>query len=137
VSLPFDPTGVRILVPVTVRGPLRTHTFGFALDTGSNRTTLRPQLMRMLGFDLAAPIQVDRFRSVTGSGRAGAFVAPIISALGVTHTDFVLYAQELSAGLTIDGLLGLDFLRGRTVTLDFVRGQITLGPPRRWWAFWR
>jgi len=122
---------------VTIHGPRKTHEFGFALDTGSNRTTLRPHLMRMLGFDLTNPVRLDRFRSVTGGGQAGAFVAPQVTALGVTHTDFMLHAQKLSAGLTIDGLLGLDFLRGRVLTLDFVRGRIALRPPRPWWAFWR
>jgi hypothetical protein len=124
---PFNPNSVRVLVPVTVRGPRKTHEFGFALDTGSNRTTLRPELMRLLGFDLTNPVQVDRFRSVTGRGEAGAFVAPFVSAPGVTHNNFVIHAQALSTGLTVDGLLGLDFARGR----------IALRPPRAWWAFWR
>lgn len=135
--VPFNPNSVRILVPVTVHGPRNAHEFGFALDTGSNRTTLRPHLMRLLGFDLTNPVQVDRDRSVTGSGQAGAFIAPLVSALGVSHTNFLLHAQNLSTGITVDGLLGLDFLRGRVLTLDFSRGRIALRPPRRWWAFWR
>ncbi len=132
---PFDPNDIRVRVAVVIRGPEANHRFAFALDTGSNRTTLRPHLMRMLGFDLTKPVQIDRFRSVTGGGKAGAFVAPLVSALGVTHTDFILHAQELSTGLTIDGLLGLDFLRGRVLTLDFARGRIDLCPPGPWWAF--
>jgi hypothetical protein len=92
--------------------------------------------MRLLGFDLANPIQVDRYRGVVGGGRAPAFIAPLVSALGVTHTNFVLHSQPLNVAVTVDGLLGLDFVRGRTLTLDFVRGRIALRPPRPWWAFW-
>jgi predicted aspartyl protease len=136
VSAPFDPNARRVLVPVTVRGPRATHRFGFALDTGASRTTLRPELLRLLGFDLANPVAVRDFRGVTGGGRAPSFVAEAVTALGVTLTRFEIHAVSPSASVTIDGLLGLDFLRGRVLTLDFARGRMALRRPR-WWAFWR
>lgn len=51
-------------------------------------------------------------------------------------TEFVVAAHDLPLGVEADGLLGLDFFRGFVLTLDFVRGRITLAP-KHWWQFWR
>ena len=49
-----------------------------------------------------------------------------IAALGVERMNFPLIAHTLPPSASIDGLLGLDFLRGCRLTVDFRTGRITL-----------
>jgi hypothetical protein len=37
--------------------------------------------------------------------------------------------------VTVYGLLGLDFRRGRVLTLNFARGRVGLRGPRAWWPW--
>jgi hypothetical protein len=48
------------------------------------------------------------------------------SALGQHRIGLPVLAHTLPPAAGIDGLLGLDFLRGTILTLDFKAGQITL-----------
>lgn len=76
-----------------------------------------------------------RFRSATGGGSAPTVRLRQLLALGVTHTDFPIVAYDPPPAVTADGLLGLDFLRGRVLTLDFARGRVGLRQPRKWWPW--
>ena len=49
-----------------------------------------------------------------------------IAVLGVERTDFLVLCHALPPGLGVDGLLGLDFLRGRSLSIDFRNGTVTL-----------
>jgi hypothetical protein len=64
----------------------------------------------------------------TGSG---AVFVPRLSvsrfrALGQERTAFPVLAHTLPPGTGVDGVLGLDFLRGFALTIDFRTGQIDL-----------
>lgn len=48
------------------------------------------------------------------------------SALGQHRLGLSVLAHGLPATTGIDGLLGLDFLRGSVLTIDFLQGQIGL-----------
>ena len=37
-------------------------------------------------------------------------------------------ARDLPPTTSVEGLLGLDFLRGGVLTIDFIQGEITLAP---------
>ena len=49
-----------------------------------------------------------------------------LDVLGQQRTDFPVLAHTLPPSAGVDGLLGLDFFRGRKLTLDFRTGVITL-----------
>jgi hypothetical protein len=49
-----------------------------------------------------------------------------LDALGQTRDDFAVLAHTLPSSAHIDGWLGLDFLRGQLLTLDFRAGEIML-----------
>jgi hypothetical protein len=49
-----------------------------------------------------------------------------IVALGQERASFPVLAHTLPPSAGIDGLLGLDYLRGQTLTVDFRSGTITL-----------
>lgn len=83
------------------------------------------RLLKM-GYDLFA--FPDRFQITTGSGVE--FVPRVvldkIIALGKEQTGFPVLAHTLPPSAGVDGLVGLDFLRGLNLNIDFRNGLITL-----------
>lgn len=49
-----------------------------------------------------------------------------LTALGRHQFGIPVLAYTLPAGASVSGLLGLDFVRGHVLTIDFRAGQITL-----------
>jgi hypothetical protein len=98
----------------------------FALDTGATRTLIRDTVLVAAGYDPAQA--TTRVQIITGSSVELVPVVRVsrIQALGQSRTDFPVLAHSPPSGLRVDGLLGLDFLRGCVLTLDFRAGQITL-----------
>jgi len=80
-----------------------------------------------LGFDPA--LSADRVEVTTGSGVefAPRVTAPRLKALGLSQTDFPILAHTLPPTAGVDGVLGLDFLRGQILTIDFRAGRLRLG----------
>ena len=83
-------------------------------------------LLVALGYDPA--LAPTRVQVTTGSGVQ--YVPRVevsrLDALGQTRTMFPVLAHTLPSSASIDGLLGLDFLRGRVLHVDFLQGHITL-----------
>ena len=61
------------------------------------------------GVEFAPRVNITRFR-----------------ALGQERTAFPVLSHTLPPSSSIDGLLGLDFLREQRLEIDFVRGVISL-----------
>ncbi len=51
-----------------------------------------------------------------------------ITALGRKRTAFPVLCHTLPPSAGVDGLLGLDFLRGQVLTIDLKAGQVLLTP---------
>ena len=98
----------------------------FALDTGATRSLVSWNLVVTLGYEPAiAPNQVE---ITTASGVE--FVPRIsldrIEALEPERSDFPTLCHSLPANAGVDGLLGLDFLRGQRLVVDFRAGLVDL-----------
>lgn len=76
-------------------------------------------------------------RGVFGVGTASLFTIPTIKAYDHRVENLTVVSQDFPTSVTVDGLLGLDFFRGRILNIDFSRGFITLRPPYPRWQFWR
>ncbi|MBY0458064.1 MAG: retroviral-like aspartic protease family protein [Gemmataceae bacterium] len=122
----FPPEATRLVLPVTITGPRVSHEFRLRLDTGSDITVVPTLFLRRLGCDLSRPAGRTRLRSLTGVAWVPLIRVPAASALGRVRTDFLVAAHDFPIGVEADGLLGLDFARGR----------IALRRPRPWWQFW-
>ena len=133
----FDPSARSIVIPAVVGGPRLEHKFHFILDLGATLTCIRPDLLRVLGYDLSRPIGRKRIRSATGSVVAPIYRVTSLASLGQVQADFSVAAQDLPLTVEADGLLGLDFFRGLVLHLDFARGRIALRSPHPPWQFWR
>ena len=125
-SFPFDPQQGLIIVPTELWGPSGSAILRLALDTGATGTMVNTGMLVALGYDPA--LIPDRVQITTGSGIE--FVPRIlldrIMVLGEEAVEFPVLGHTLPPSAGIDGLLGLDFFRGRILTIDFRAGQVEL-----------
>lgn len=125
-STRFAPRQGLIIVYAEVYGPQGQTQARLALDTGAVTTTIRTDILVRVGYDLSQP--ASQARVVTGSRIETVPVLMLlqIDALGQTRADMPIHAYTLPAAANIDGVLGLDFLREQTLTIDFKQGLLTL-----------
>ena len=79
-----------------------------------------------LGYDPA--LAPERIQVTTGSGVefAPRILVNKISALRQQRLAIPVLCHTLPPSAGVDGLLGLDFMRRQTLTIDFHKGRITL-----------
>jgi len=122
----FNPQYGLVYVDAEVEGPTGTGSLLLTLDTGAGRSVISlPKLLR-IGYD---PSQaVTQTTATTASGMVSAPIIRVLrlKALGQERTDLDIIGHSLPPTASSDGLLGLDFLRGLTLTLDFCNGEIEL-----------
>lgn len=125
-SFAFDAHQGLIIVQAEIWGPSGSAVLSLALDTGATFTLVNQGRLMQLGYDPA--VAPKRFQVSTASGIE--FVPRLtvtkIAALGQEQNDFSVLCHTLPASVRVDGLLGLDFLRGQGLTIDFRAGQIVL-----------
>jgi predicted aspartyl protease len=125
-SVRFNPDEGLIIVPAELWGPTGSAVLRLALDTGATSTVINVAILVAIGCDPA--LVPDRVQVTTGSGVefAPRIVLHEIAALGDRRTDFPVLAHTLPPSAGVDGLLGLDFLRGQRLTIDLRRGQVKM-----------
>jgi predicted aspartyl protease len=125
-TFPFDAAEGLIIVSVDIHGPAGQVSAQLALDTGATASLIRTATLVFIGYDPAAA--PDRVLVTTGSGveYVPRLALDRIEALGQMRASFPVIAHTLPPSATVDGLLGLDFLRGQQLSIDFRRGEITL-----------
>lgn len=125
-SHPFKPKHGPILVEAEVTGPARSIPIQLILDTGATTSLLNEAVLLTLGYDLANV--TDHAEMTTGSSvqTVPRFVLTRLTALNHHRFGFPVVAHTLPPSASVHGLLGLDFLRDRVLTIDFRAGQITL-----------
>jgi hypothetical protein len=125
-SSPFNAQQGLIVVSTELVGPTGTAILRLALDTGATSTLVAVGLLVAMGYDPA--LAPTRLQVTTGSGIE--FVPLIslikITALGQERFNFPVLCHALPPSAGVDGLLGLDFLRGLNLTVDFRAAQVTL-----------
>ena len=65
-----------------------------------------------------------RFSSISGLIFVPKITIKKLTALGKSKGDFLIIAHDLPPTASVDGVLGLDFLRENVLTIDFVKGEI-------------
>ena len=122
----FNPDRGYILVLVTILGPVREATVRMALDTGASRTSLDRQIASELGFEVTRSTETARIATGSMYETVPVILAGRVEALGNHRVNLPILCKSLPPGLTIDGLLGLDFFRNQKLTIDFREGMIAL-----------
>jgi hypothetical protein len=111
----------RMVVPVFLnnKGP-----FGFVVDTGANRTVVSTELAATVGLPGAGQAQVH---GIAGAELTDLALVRRLAVGGVLSKDLVL--PVLPRGrLGADGLMGVDILRGRVMSLDFNDNRFEISP---------
>jgi predicted aspartyl protease len=126
-SFAFDPRQGLVVVHAELEGPTGSAVLRLALDTGATGTVVSVGMLVALGYDPA--LTPERVQITTGSGVefAPCITLEKIMALGQERTEFPVLGHTLPPSAGVDGLLGLDFFRGQSLTLNFRTGQATLG----------
>ena len=115
-----------ILVDAEATGPARGANLRLLVDTGATTSLINLSTAIYLGLDPDQPLRTVRM--TTGSAVE---VVPVVmltrlAAFGQQRIGFPVLAHALPDSPDLDGLLGLDFVRGQILTIDFRVGQITL-----------
>ena len=125
-SVPFDPSQGLVVVPARLHGPRGDVIARLALDTGATGTLVNWDLLVLVGYDPGAVQQ--RVQVTTGSGVEYAPRLPVqrIECLDTHRRDFPVLCHTLPPTAMVDGLLGLDFIRGCRLEIDLLEGLIRL-----------
>lgn len=125
-SFSFDPNQGLIIIQAELEGPSGTAILRLALDTGATGTLINVGMLVSIGYDPS--LSPERVQVTTGSGVEFVPLTPVskIAALGKERPDFPVLCHTLPPSASVDGLLGLDFFRGHSLSIDFDNGQILL-----------
>ncbi len=123
---PFDSKAELVIVTARVFGLIKDSFANLALDTGATMSLLSWDFLKYLGY-LPAEAN-DQISITTGSGIEWVPKLTIkrLDVLGLQRKNFAILCHNLPATATVDGLLGLDFLRKRRLVLDFKKGILSL-----------
>ena len=115
-----------IVVEASLSGPMGQADLRLILDTGATTTLIRPTILMAVGYEPDA--SADRITVAMGNGveLVPRMTLNRFSALGRHRLAFPVLSHSLPPVAGIDGLLGLDFLRGSVLTVDFLAEQIIL-----------
>jgi hypothetical protein len=125
-SFPFNATGGPILIEASLSGPGGQADVRLILDTGATTSLIRSTILVAVGYD--PDTSADRVAVAMGNGIRiiPRVVLNRLSALGRHRLALPVLAHALPSTAGVDGLLGLDFLRGMVLTVDFTAGQLSL-----------
>jgi hypothetical protein len=118
-----------IVVEAHLYGPTGDVVVRLALDTGSRGTVIDAKTLIGIGIDPAA---TGKPQPVTTAGNVVTMIqvpVSVLTALGESRTNFSVLAHTFPPTASTDGLLGRNFLLGHVLTIDFVKGEISLTVP--------
>jgi hypothetical protein len=125
-SSPFNSSSGPIVVDAGLSGPTGQADVRLILDTGATTSLIRSTILVAVGYDPDA--SPDRVQVAMGGGLQllPRIALNSLAALAHHRLGFLVLSHSILPDVAIDGLLGLDFLRGTILTIDIPAGQITL-----------
>ena len=122
----FDPRQGLVIVPTRLWGPSGDTVARLALDTGATRSVVSAAILVGVGYDPATIHGRVRISTASGVEFAAALPVEKIEALGLVRTPFLILCHTLPPSTSVDGLLGLDFLRSCQLAIDFREGVLSI-----------
>ena len=124
-KLPFDLRARQIIVRAELAGKVNHVRLRLLLDTGASFSVVSGEALALAGYDVAAEGVTTSLTTGSGVEAARQLFVRGFAALGLARTNFPIVCYDLPAAAGVDGVVGLDFLRGHVLTLDFVNGILT------------
>lgn len=122
----FDPGEGLVVVRAELFGPSGTTVVRLAVDTGATATLLNVAPLELVGHGPST--SSSRIWITTGSREEHVPRVNVecIRAMGHERSNFPVLAHTLPASTSVDGLLGLDYMRAHVLHIDFRRSEISL-----------
>lgn len=120
----FDPDDDLILVRARVFGKYGDRLLSLALDTAASHTHITPDIIDELGYSPAQGEAITSVRSAIGKETGYMLRVQRFESLGFGFNDFLIHVHDLPAGIGIDGLLGLSFLKRFNYEVRSIEGRI-------------
>ena len=125
-SISFNPEERLVLTTGNLWGPNGLSVIRLVVDTGATYTVISREAAETVGYDLTE--HGETLTIATGSRLE---ILPVfridrLVALDRELRNMDVLCHTVPGGLDVDGLLGLDFFRGRRLTIDFREGSISL-----------
>jgi len=119
------------VVRAALHGPAGVARLALAVDTGATGTLINAAPLVSIGYDPALATQ--RVEVTTGSSVefATRLVVDKLDAIEDSRNNFSVLCHTLPPSTMVDGVLGLDYFRGKVLTIDFDRGLISLTQRRK------
>lgn len=125
VTIGFE-RGALIVLPVRFRHDTEARV-RMVLDTGAVMSLVRPELAEEIGLGLVEDPD-DELIGVAGSASVFKGKVRSVSVLGQEVRDLTVVAHGLHPALTIDGILGMDFLQHFNIRIDNDTQTVTIEP---------
>ncbi|MBM4032190.1 MAG: hypothetical protein FJ291_10435 [Planctomycetes bacterium] len=122
----FDPAARAIVVGAQLWGPAGDTCATLALDTGATTTIVGWHIAALLGYSPAASGELEQLTTASGVEFVPKITVARLLAIGQERVQFPVLCHTLPPSARVDGLLGLDFLRGRRLVVDFRSGLLSL-----------
>jgi hypothetical protein len=115
------------LIWLKVDLPGRTESLNFILDSGAGISLLDLDRVRAIGMKVGNPEPVQGVNGRAIAYRVDNFQA-VAGGIPLPRSVLAINLQKISQSChqSIDGILGLDFFRGRIVQIDFAAGRVRL-----------
>jgi predicted aspartyl protease len=122
----FDARKSLIVVDARLHGPIGGRSLRLAIDTGASMTVVSRGALESAGYDLTLTTRRQQIVTANGMQVVPVLRVSLVAALGSERRNFSVLGHTVPPATGVDGLLGLDFLRGKQLTIDFRQGEITL-----------
>ncbi len=103
--------------------------FRLALDTAATHTTIDSNVLYFSGYELKNSKGEKELETSNGIIIVEIYDIEELKCLGIRRTNFEVQVYDFLAHGIIsdyDGVVGLDFLRGHKIWIDFAKAEITI-----------
>jgi predicted aspartyl protease len=125
-SLPIDPREKLIVIPARIFGPTGQLIVRLVLDTGATTSMLSRNRAIKLGYEPNTVANRVEVTTASSTEFAPLITVEQIESLGQHLHNFAMLCYTLPPSTGVDGVLGLDFLRGHRLVIDFRIGLVSL-----------
>ena len=105
-----------------------------ALDAGASNTVVDLTALLIAGYRLSETTAQVEIETGKGVITADVYTIRTLDVLGIRQADFTIFSYDFLANsiLTdIDGVLGLDFFKGRKLCIDFAKSKSLCSKPEQ------